>query len=126
MFEVLNGTRPPRPGNIGDYLWHVIQKCWVVEPFKRPSMREVSWKLRLSQDVPNYLRPQGAGGNSPTSSRKPMITLPPHPPPHPWIHNADDWDTEYQPVFLTDEIPTPEPPILDPLGKDLDPRGLFY
>ncbi|KAK7032035.1 hypothetical protein VNI00_013403 [Paramarasmius palmivorus] len=50
MFAVLSGRRPERPTNVWcpDHVWHLVERCWDEELFRRPQASIVDSFLRRS------------------------------------------------------------------------------
>jgi len=48
MFEIMSGTRPPRPTHptFTAELWTLMQSCWNQDPHLRPAISEVLSVLR--------------------------------------------------------------------------------
>jgi len=48
MFDIMNGTRPPRPTHptVTTELWTLMQNCWNQDPHLRPAAPEVLNVLR--------------------------------------------------------------------------------
>ncbi|KAJ7128560.1 kinase-like domain-containing protein [Mycena epipterygia] len=45
LLSVVASLRPPRPGNITDSLWEIVEKCWSHFPGDRPTIWEVYNRL---------------------------------------------------------------------------------
>ena len=47
MALITRGNRPPRQDEppLSDGVWELIQQCWVMEPPKRPGMRDVAEQI---------------------------------------------------------------------------------
>jgi len=67
--ELLRKAIPPRPQNIFDYHWNLIQECWSLEPEDRPMVPRVLKVLAETQETSIF------GHQADTKQRHPQINV---------------------------------------------------
>ncbi|KAJ6619582.1 kinase-like domain-containing protein [Mycena sp. CBHHK59/15] len=45
LLNVVTGCRPPRPPNVSDELWEIVEQCWAHQPVERPTMWDIYNRL---------------------------------------------------------------------------------
>ncbi|KAJ7585003.1 kinase-like domain-containing protein [Mycena floridula] len=71
MCDVLDGGRPPRPTNISDNLWALVEACWHQRPTSRPDARTVVNSLQTGLVNFTPTLPQAQASSIPLFARCP-------------------------------------------------------